>query len=218
MGAWIADPLSDVAYGCDPPVHVTTNGRLPVARVVDCAVSRHSGRMHVDQARRPYTTVGGEPRSYPTYLLPAPTAKSRAGPEGDAGEPDWPAGGIDRRAAGHAERSHAGGCGGGVEVERSVPHGNVAAAHVMASKLGLRELLARDGQEQRPSGPGHRPPRRGDRAADRPGRQAAQPDQAPACGASPWRGGGPPGHIRRPGGQRVRPGDLAAGIVARRGH
>src|ERR1700726_4403737 len=38
----------------------------------------------------------------------------------------------------------------------------------------------RDGQEQRPSCPGHRPPRRGDRAADRPGRQAAQRDQAPA--------------------------------------
>jgi hypothetical protein len=25
--------------------------------------------MHVDQAGRHYTTVGGEPRSYPTYLL-----------------------------------------------------------------------------------------------------------------------------------------------------
>jgi hypothetical protein len=27
------------------------------------------------------------------------------------------------------------------EVERSVPHGNVAAAHIMAGKLGLRTLL-----------------------------------------------------------------------------
>jgi hypothetical protein len=29
------------------------------------------------------------------------------------------------------------------DVERSVPHGNVAAAHVMAGKLGLRSLLCR---------------------------------------------------------------------------
>jgi transposase len=31
--------------------------------------------------------------------------------------------------------------GDALEVERSVPHGNVAAAHVMASALGMRELL-----------------------------------------------------------------------------
>src|SRR5262245_2576173 len=91
--------------------------------------------------------VAPKPRWAGSHGLTRPTRcpllPRRAGPvaEGDAGEPDWPAGGIDRRAAGHAERPHAGGCGGGVEVERSVPHGNVAAAHVMASKLGLRELL-----------------------------------------------------------------------------
>src|SRR5215469_5996340 len=44
--------------------------------------------------------------------------------------------------------------------------------------------LSGDGQEQRPSCPGHRPLRQGDRAAGRPGRQAAPRDQAPACGAS----------------------------------
>ena len=54
---------------------------------------------------------------------------------------------------------------------------------------------------------------------DRPGRQAAQPDHAPARGAPAWRGGGPPDHVRRPGGQRVRSGDMAAvRVAARLGH
>src|SRR5258707_7338987 len=33
---------------------------------LNSAVSRRSGRMHVDQAGRHYTTVGGERRAYPT--------------------------------------------------------------------------------------------------------------------------------------------------------
>ena len=37
-----------------------------------------------------------------------------------------------------AEGRDAGGGGEAFEVERSVPHGDVAAAHVMASALGLR--------------------------------------------------------------------------------
>src|SRR6266851_3445899 len=39
------------------------------SRWLNSAVSRRSGRMHVDQAGRHYTTVGGERRAYPTYLL-----------------------------------------------------------------------------------------------------------------------------------------------------
>src|SRR5262249_47792867 len=49
----------------------------------------------------------------------------------------------------------------------------------------------------------------------RPGARPGQRDQAPACGAATWRGGGPPDHVRRPGGQRVRSGHLAARVVAR---
>ncbi len=37
------------------------------ARVVPAA--RRTGSMHVDQAGRHYTMVGGERRAYPTYLL-----------------------------------------------------------------------------------------------------------------------------------------------------
>ena len=50
------------------------------------------------------------------------------------------------------------------------------------------------------------------------GRQAAHPDRRPARGAPTRRGSGPPDHVRRPGGQRVRPGDMAAAprIAARR--
>src|SRR5258707_15716767 len=36
---------------------------------LNSAVSRRSGRMHVDQAGRHYTTVGGERRAHPAFLL-----------------------------------------------------------------------------------------------------------------------------------------------------
>src|SRR6516164_7909987 len=114
----------------------------------------------------------------------------------------------------------------GKALGRPVSSGAVAgdtAVDATGPEAGPRMILhhppgARDGQKQRPSGPGHRPPRRGDRAADRPGRQAAPRDHAPGCGAATWRGGGPPDHLRRPRGQRVRPGHLAARVAAKPGH
>ncbi len=101
-----------------------------------------SGRMHVDQAGRHYTTAGGERRSYPTYLLRRSYRDEQGRPRKEtlANLTGLPAESIEALRAtlkGHtlvdAEAEF--------EVERSVPHGDVAAAHVMACKLGLADLL-----------------------------------------------------------------------------
>src|SRR6266567_1029827 len=108
----------------------------------DCAMGRRSGRMHVDQAGRHYTTVGGERRSYPTYLLRRSYRDERGRPRKETlanltGLPEESIAALRAtlkgRALVDAEAAFA--------VERSVPHGNVAAAHVMASRLGLQGLL-----------------------------------------------------------------------------
>jgi len=98
--------------------------------------------MHVDQAGRHYTTVGGERRSYPTYLLRRSFRDENGRPRKETlanltGLPEQSIEALRLTLKGRvlvdAEAAF--------EVERSVPHGNVAAAHVMASKLGLRKLL-----------------------------------------------------------------------------
>jgi hypothetical protein len=109
---------------------------------LNAAVSNRSGRMHVDQAGRHYTTVGGERRSYPTYLLRRSFRDENGRPRKETlanltGLPEESIEALRLTLKGRvlvdAEAAF--------EVERSVPHGNVAAAHVMASKLGLRKLL-----------------------------------------------------------------------------
>jgi transposase len=98
--------------------------------------------MHVDQAGRHYTTVGGERRAYPTYLLRRSFRDEQGRPRKETlanltGLPEESIGALRATLKGRtlvdAEAAF--------EVERSVPHGDVAAAHVMAGKLGLRELL-----------------------------------------------------------------------------
>jgi hypothetical protein len=98
--------------------------------------------MHVDQAGRHYTTAGGERRSYPTYLLRRSYRDEQGRPRKEtlANLTGLPPESIEAlratlkgRTLVDAEAAFA--------VERSVPHGDVAAAHVMASKLGLRDLL-----------------------------------------------------------------------------
>jgi hypothetical protein len=98
--------------------------------------------MHVDQAGRHYTTVGGERRSYPTYLLRRsyrdgqgrPRKETLANLTGLAPESiEALRATLKGRTLVDAEAEF--------EVERSVPHGDVAAAHAMASRLGLRDLL-----------------------------------------------------------------------------
>ncbi len=109
---------------------------------LNAAVSKRSGRMHVDQAGRHYTTAGGERRAYPTYLLRRSFRDEHGRPRKETlanltGLPEESIAALRATLRGRvlvdAEDAF--------EVERSVPHGNVAAAHVMASRLGLRTLL-----------------------------------------------------------------------------
>jgi len=105
-------------------------------------VNKRSGRMHVDQAGRHYTTIGGERRSYPTYLLRRSFRDEHGRPRKETlanltGLPEESIAALRATLKGRvlvdAEDAF--------EVARSVPHGNVAAAHVMAGRLGLRALL-----------------------------------------------------------------------------
>jgi len=98
--------------------------------------------MHVDQAGRHYTTAGGERRSYPTYLLRRSYRDEQGRPRKEtlANLTGLPPESIEAlratlkgRVLVDAEAAF--------EVQRSVPHGDVAAAHVMAARLGLRDLL-----------------------------------------------------------------------------
>ena len=98
--------------------------------------------MHVDQAGRHYTTVGGERRAYPTYLLRRSFRDEHGRPRKETlanltGLPEESIAALRATLRGRtlvdAEAAF--------EVERSVPHGDVAAAHVMAGTLGLRALL-----------------------------------------------------------------------------
>jgi hypothetical protein len=105
--------------------------------------------MHVDQAGRHYTTAGGERRSYPTYLLRRAYRDEQGRPRKETlanltGLPEESIAALRAtlkgRALVDAETAF--------EVERSVPHGDVAAAHVTASRLGLRAMLGPPGRER----------------------------------------------------------------------
>ncbi len=98
--------------------------------------------MHVDQAGRHYTTVDGERRSYPTYLLRRSYRDEQGRPRKEtlANLTGLPPESIEALRATLKGRALID-AEAGFEVERSVPHGDVAAAHVMASQLGLAGLL-----------------------------------------------------------------------------
>ena len=98
--------------------------------------------MHVDQAGRHYTTVGGERRAYPTYLLRRSFRDEHGRPRKETlanltGLPEESIAALRATLKGRTLVD----AEAGFEVERSVPHGDAAAAHVMATRLGLRELL-----------------------------------------------------------------------------
>src|SRR5258707_2523488 len=98
--------------------------------------------MHVDQAGRHYTTADGERRSYPTYLLRRSFRDEQGRPRKEtlANLTGLPPESIAALRATLRGRTLVD-AEAGFEVARSVPHGDVAAAHVMASRLGLRALL-----------------------------------------------------------------------------
>lgn len=98
--------------------------------------------MHIDNASRQYTTAGGERRTSRCYLLRRSYRDQQGRPRNEtlanlSALPDPVIEALGKMLAGatmvDAEDAF--------EVERSVPHGNVAAAHVMASALGLKSLL-----------------------------------------------------------------------------
>src|SRR5258708_462655 len=105
--------------------------------------------MHVDQAGRHYTTVGGEERASPTYLLRRSYRDELGRPRKETlanltGLPEESVAALRATLRGRTLVD----AEDGFEVARSVPHGDVAAAHVMASTLGLRSLLGPAGRQR----------------------------------------------------------------------
>ncbi len=105
--------------------------------------------MHVDQAGRHYTTAGGEERAYPTYLLRRSYRDEQGRPRKETlanltGLPEESIAALRATLRGRTLVD----AEDGFEVARSVPHGDVAAAHVMASALGLRSLLGPAGRQR----------------------------------------------------------------------
>jgi len=98
--------------------------------------------MHIDNASRQYVTAGGERRISRCFLLRRSFRDQNGRPRNEtlanlSALPDHVIEALGKMLKGAAlvDAEDA------LEVERSVPHGNAAAAHVMASKLGLRALL-----------------------------------------------------------------------------
>lgn len=101
-----------------------------------------SGRMHLDDTSRHYTTAAGEQRTTRCILLRRSFRDEDGKPRNEtlanvSALPDHAITAL-RLALKGATLVDA---NSAFEVERSVPHGNVAAAHIMAGKLGLRTLL-----------------------------------------------------------------------------
>lgn len=112
-------------------------------------VGSTAGRMHIDQAGRQYTTVDGQRRAYPCHLLRRSFRDEQGRPRKEtlANLSALPPEAIDalRKVLKGKTLVDA---DAAFETERSVPHGDVAAAHVMATRLGLKKLLGPAGRER----------------------------------------------------------------------
>jgi DDE family transposase len=109
---------------------------------LDEQVEQGSARMHIDNAGRQYNTVGGERRAYTCYLLRRSFRDEHGRPRKEtlanlSSLPEEAIGALRKilKGATLVDAREV------FQTERSVPHGDVAAAHVMAAKLGLRKLL-----------------------------------------------------------------------------
>jgi len=109
---------------------------------LDEQVEQGSARMHVDNAGRQYTTVDGERRAYTCYLLRRSFRDEQGRPRKEtlanlSSLPEEAIAALRKilKGATLVDAREV------FQTERSVPHGDVAAAHVMATKLGLRKLL-----------------------------------------------------------------------------
>ena len=105
-------------------------------------VKRASGSMHIDDTSRQYVTAGGERHVTRCLLLRRSYRDENGKPRNEtlanlSALPDNAIAALRLALKGatlvDAESAF--------EVKRSVPHGNAAAAHVMAGQLGLRALL-----------------------------------------------------------------------------
>jgi len=98
--------------------------------------------MHIDDTSRQYVTAGGERRITRCLLLRRSYRDENGKPRNEtlanlSALPDNAIAALRLALKGATLV----GAESAFEVERSVPHGNVAAGHVMAGKLGLRSLL-----------------------------------------------------------------------------
>jgi len=98
--------------------------------------------MHIDNASRQYETAAGEQRVSRCYLLRRSYRDQDGKPRNEtlanlSALPDHAIGALEKILKGATLV----GAQDAFDVERSVPHGNAAAAHVMASKLGFPGLL-----------------------------------------------------------------------------
>jgi len=98
--------------------------------------------MHIDDTSRQYVTAGGERRVTRCLLLRRSYRDGNGKPRNEtlanlSALPDNAVAALRLALKGAALVD----AESAFEVERSVPHGNAAAAHVMAGKLGLRSLL-----------------------------------------------------------------------------
>ena len=108
-----------------------------------------SDRMHIDNAGRQYTTVDDERRAYPCHLLRRSFRDEQGKPRKEtlANLSALPLDAIDvlRKVLKGTTMVDA---DAAFDTERSVPHGDVAAAHVMAARLKLKQLLGPAGRER----------------------------------------------------------------------
>ena len=104
---------------------------------------RHSG-VYVESPSKTYQARNGQTRTYRTHLL------RRSFREGGKVRKETLANlsALPDRAVAALKASLSGSvlvdAGDVFEIERSLPHGHVAAAHVMAARLGLKNLLGPD--------------------------------------------------------------------------
>src|SRR5438034_2662350 len=101
-----------------------------------------AGSMHIDNASRQYKTASGERRTSRCYLLRRSYRDEQGRPRNQtlanlSALPDHVIEALGRLLVGAILVNP----DDAFEGKRSVPHGDVAAAHVMASKLGLAELV-----------------------------------------------------------------------------
>ena len=124
--------LDSMALSCD-------NGRVKDPR--------HAG-MYVESPSKTYRARNGQTRTYRTHLL------RRSYRDGGKVKKETLANlsALPDTAIAALKASLSGSvlvdAGDMFEIERSLPHGHVAAAHVMASRLGLKKLLGPDCEQQ----------------------------------------------------------------------